>query len=272
VKRLFLFLLLLICGVSSYAQQNEFGLSAGGSTYFGDLNTQTSFNYSHLSFGAYYRYNYDSRLSLKLQASMTKLEANDSSADNYFQRQRNLSFYSNLFEVALTGEFNFLDYASTNPKYNFTPYLTTGIAILNFDPKTTYQGNEYRLQPIGTEGQGLPQYSDKSPYKLVTTAWVLGGGFKYRINRNLSTFIEIANRKTHSDYIDDASGLYPDRQILFNEGGPLKVNLSDRSIEKSDVPVGQTNKMRGDSKKRDDYLFFQIGVSITINTYKCPYQ
>ncbi|MFN7593360.1 MAG: DUF6089 family protein [Bacteroidota bacterium] len=253
------------------AQQNEFGVVGGISNYFGDLNTNTSFQLMKPSFGAYYRYNYDSRLCAKLQLGFAKVEGNDALANNYYQIQRNLSFYSDIFEVALTGEFNFMDYDSKNPKHYFTPYLCTGISVFNFDPRTTFQGEEYRLQPIGTEGQGLPQYPDREPYKLVSRAWIIGGGFKFRINRYFSTFIEIANRKTRTDYLDDVSTTYADRQIMFSEGGPLKVLLSDRSLEVGDVPIGTTSRMRGDERKRDDYFMALLGLSFTINTYKCPF-
>lgn len=257
--------------LSLFAQQNEFGIVGGFCNYFGDLNTNTSFKLMKNAFGAYYRYNYDGRLCAKLQLGYGKVEGNDALANNYFQRQRNLSFYSDIFEVAVTGEFNFMDFDSKNPKHFFSPYLCTGLAVFNFDPRTTFQGEEYRLQLIGTEGQGLPQYPDREPYKLVSRAWIIGGGFKLRLNRNFSTFIEIANRKTNTDYLDDVSKTYADRQIMYAEGGPLKVLLSDRSLEVSDVPVGGSNKMRGDAKKRDDYLMMQLGISFTINTYKCPY-
>ncbi len=253
------------------AQQNEFGILGGFSNYFGDLNTNTNLSLMKPSAGIYYRYNYDGRLCAKLQVGYGKVEGTDAISNNYFQRQRNLSFYSDIFEVAATGEFNFMDFDSKNPKNFFTPYLCIGISMFNFDPRTEYQGEEYRLQPIGTEGQGLPQYPDREPYKLVSRTWIIGGGFKFRINRNFSTFIEIANRKTNTDYLDDVSSTYADRQIMFAEGGPLKVLLSDRSLEVSDVPVGGSNKMRGDAKKRDDYLMMLIGLSFTINTYKCPY-
>jgi hypothetical protein len=58
---------------------------------------------------------------------------------------------------------------------------------------------------------------------------------------------------------------------MFSEGGPLKVLLSDRSLEVGDVPIGTTSRMRGDERKRDDYFMALLGLSFTINTYKCPF-
>lgn len=254
------------------AQQNEFGIWGGFANYFGDLNTNTNFKYKKPTAGIYYRYNYDNRLSAKLSVGYASVAAHDSASDNYFQKQRNLSFYSDIFEVGVTGEFNFQEFSTSNPKYFFTPYLCAGFGVFTFDPRTIYNDAEFRLQPIGTEGQGLPQFPDREPYKLVSTSWIIGGGIKYRFSRNFSTFIEVANRKTRTDYLDDVSKQYVDRQIMYNEGGPLKVSLADRSFEVSDVPVGNTNKMRGDAQKRDDYLLMTIGLSFTIVSYKCPYQ
>jgi len=156
LKHLHLILVFSVLSLGLSAQQNEFGLWGGFANYFGDLNTQTSFRYIHPAFGGYYRYNYDTRLSAKLSVAYGKVEGNDVTAGNYYQRQRNLSFFSNIFEASVTGEFNFLDFNSSNPKFFFSPYLCGGFSVFSFDPKTYYNGSVYRLEPLGTEGQGLP--------------------------------------------------------------------------------------------------------------------
>lgn len=221
--------------------------------------------------GVFYRYNFNSRLSIKTTVSAANIAGDDKYSDNVFQRQRNLSFNSRLFEAGVQGEFNFKDFKNEKPRFNFSPYLLGGFSVFSFDPTTMYLGNKYRLQPLGTEGQGLPEYGDKAPYKLVSRAWVIGGGFKYRVSRNLSLWVEAANRHTHTDYLDDVSGQYANRLVLQNESGPLTTALADRSIEVTGAPVGGQNKMRGDTVKRDDYLFMSFGITFTINRYHCPF-
>lgn len=254
----------------SFAQRYEFGAWLGGSTYFGDLNTNTSFRYTEPAAGLYTRYNLDTRIAAKLSFTYTGVKGMDSASDYYFEQRRNLSFYSSLWETEVQGEFNFMSYSSTNPKMKFTPYFLLGFGVFGFNPKTKFGDAVFELQPIGTEGQGYPEYSTKTPYKLIKPFWCIGGGFKFKASKTLSIFGEGAVRKTFTDYLDDVSTQYPDKLILQNEAGPLAVNLSDRSLELKGQPVGATNKYRGDSKK-DNYFFFGIGFSYTINNYKCPF-
>ncbi len=254
----------------SFAQRNEFGAYIGGSTYFGDLNTNTSFRYTEPAAGLYTRYNFDSRISAKLSFTYGGVKGMDSASNFYFEQRRNLSFYSSIWETEIQGEFNFMSYSSRNPKMRYSPYFLLGFGVVGFNPKTKYGDVVFELKPIGTEGQGYPEYSAKTPYKLIKPFWVVGGGFKFKVSKAISIFGEGAVRKTYTDYFDDVSTQYPDKLILQNEAGPLAVNLSDRSLELKGQPVGSTNKYRGDPKK-DDYFFFGIGFSYTINSYKCPF-
>jgi len=253
------------------AQKSEIGFWGGSATYFGDLNTNTSFRLSQPASGLFYRWNFDSRLSARASLGAGSVSGNDRFADNYYQQQRNLSFSSRIFEASVQGEFNFMDYKSAKKRYNFSPYLCGGFGIFSFDPVAIYQGNKYRLQPLGTEGQGLPEYPDRKPYKLVSREWIIGGGFKYRYSKNLSFFLEAAERRTHTDYLDDVSGQYANRIVMENETGPLVTALADRSVEVAGVPMGTTDKMRGDSHRKDNYLFISLGITVTINRYHCPF-
>jgi len=127
------------------------------------------------------------------------------------------------------------------------------------------------LQPLGTEGQGYPEYPDRKKYKLTSTAFSVGGGMKYRLNKNWIFWCEAVNRNTHTDYLDDVSSTYADPLVLLNEGGPLVEALADRSVELGGEPVGLSGKQRGDARRRDDYLIFNIGFSFTIVKNKCPF-
>lgn len=254
-----------------FAQMNEFGLSFGGSEYFGDLNTNTSFQFTNPAVGIFHRINFDSRISVKTQFNYTRLEASDSKSVDAYQKARNLSFYSNIIEGNTQFEFNFLDFKSNSPKFKFTPYFTAGISVFSFDPIAEFNGSKFRLQPLGTEGQGYPEYPDREKYKLLSTAFTIGGGMKYRLNKNWNFWCEMVNRNTHTDYLDDVSTTYPDAVVLLNEGGPLVESLSDRSAEVGGEPIGLPGKQRGDSKTKDDYFMFNVGFSFVIVKNRCPF-
>ena len=64
-------------------------------------------------------------------------------------------------------EFHILKYIPGSMKYRWTPYVTGGAAVFTFNPKAEYNGEWVALQPLGTEGQGLPQYPDRKKYSLI---------------------------------------------------------------------------------------------------------
>lgn len=157
MKYLSLFLVFLIgFGPSeTKAQFSEFGLMGGVSYYMGDLNPETPFKQVMPAGGAFYRYNFNDRFSVRGAFTLGYLKGYDSKSKVASQLERNLHFESFVYDFAITGEFNFFKYAPGDMKHAITPYLTGGIAVFKFDPRArAADGNFYELQPLGTEGQG----------------------------------------------------------------------------------------------------------------------
>lgn len=267
---------LLICCLSARAQKNDFGLWLGGANYFGDINTGTNFRFVNPAGGIFYRYNFDERISARFNINGGRVWADDAYANNEYQQTRNLGFSSNILEASFQFEFNFMPYTgapgfSSNDKHRFSPYVMAGFGVFHFNPSVVYNGDKVFLQPLGTEGQGYPQYPDSKPYKRTSTAWLMGGGFKYRLTSQIGATLEGGVRKTSTDFLDDVSGVYADPVVLLHEGGPMVQFLGDPSAEVLPEPIGSTGKMRGDNIKSDDYFFFGIGITYTLKPYRCPY-
>jgi len=259
------------------AQRWDFGAWAGGANYFGDLNTHTSLRFVNPAGGIFTRYIFDDRLSLRLNLNAGHVWADDQYSSDYYEWTRNLGFSSTIYELSGQLEFNFLPYENTftnsfSEKHHYSPYIFIGWGVFHFNPKAKYNGDMVKLQPIGTEGQGYPEYPDLKPYKRVSTAFLLGGGIKFRVNKKLGMQIEGGVRKTYTDYLDDVSGVYADPIVLLHEGGATVAFLADPSAEVLPEPIGQAGKMRGDSSKSDDYFLFGVGFIYTLKSYKCPYQ
>ncbi|MGB3075518.1 MAG: DUF6089 family protein [Chitinophagales bacterium] len=266
----------LVCCLSVQAQKNDFGIWLGGANYFGDVNTGTDFRFVNPAGGFFYRRNFDERISARFNINGGRVWADDAYANNYYQQTRNLGFSSNIFETSVQFEFNFMPYtaasgSSTSDRHRFAPYVMAGFGVFHFNPSAKYNGEKVWLQPLGTEGQGYPQYPELKHYKRTSTAWLLGGGFKYRLSALIGLTLEGGVRKTSTDYLDDVSAAYADPVILLHEGGPMVEFLGDPSAEVVAEPVGETGKMRGDNIKSDDYFFFGVGISYTLKPYRCPY-
>ena len=117
---------------------------------------------------------------------------------------------------------------------------------------------------MGTEGQAFGQ-----EYSSVNAGLVLGGGVKFDVNRTVSINIEISTRFLFTDYLDDVSGKYPSYASLPGGSTGLAAALSDRSGEVGEK-IGKPGYQRGQSPKKDDYVFGGITISYTIMKMRCP--
>ena len=264
-------LVLVLIAFSLRAQKHDMGFWGGGANYFGDLNTETSFRFVSPAAGVFYRFNIDNRISFRMNICGGRIWADDQYSSNLFEQKRNLHFFSNIYEFSPQLEFNFLPFSTTDLKYPFSPYVFMGFGIFKFNPSAKLDENTYALQPLGTEGQGNYAYPDLEPYKLTSTSFIVGGGFKFRLAESLGVQIEAGIRRTSTDYLDDASGVYANSAIIGSQSGPVAEYFADPSVAIFGEPVGVTGKMRGDASKNDSYLFFGIGFFYTINPYRCPF-
>ena len=249
-KLLLFTILLSSAGIKSSAQYNELGILGGWSSYQGELADhlfKTEMN--HLAGGIFFRHNWDRHWSWKLSVNYGRISGDDALSSSPFNRDRNLSFYSNILDISPLIEFNFFPYETGNFYYPFTPYLFTGISIFHFNPKASLGNNVYELQPLTTEGE--------KPYKRLNIAIPIGGGLKFSIGR-LGIGLEVGARRSYCDYLDDVSTVYPNPVSLLADKGQTAVLLSDRSFTSRDSSIlvpSSFRKQRGNMQDKDWYLF-----------------
>src|ERR1700754_1928656 len=83
----------------SIVQQGEFGISAGAAHYFGDLNTRAKLNRPKPAMGLFFRKQFGNYTALRVAFHYARLGYSDVyNTQNEYQRRRNLSFNSNVFE------------------------------------------------------------------------------------------------------------------------------------------------------------------------------
>ncbi len=193
-------------------QEGEFGIGLGAGHYFGDINTRARLNRAKLAGTIFFRKNFGNYIAVRLGASYARLGYSDIYyTKNKYQNERNLSFNSNVWELALQGDFNFFRFMPGEPQYSFTPYITLGAGIFSYDPYAYLQGRKVMLRPLGTEGQNAPTlYPDRKPYNSMAISIPFGGGIKYAINERMNIAFEVLHRFTNTDYLDDVSKTYVD--------------------------------------------------------------
>ncbi|MEM8907340.1 MAG: DUF6089 family protein [Bacteroidota bacterium] len=240
------------------AQHLEVGLMIGASNYEGDLSPSSvmdKLGNTRPAIGGFARLNFNNYLAAKFSANFASIRADDADAGGT-QAGRNLDFKSNILEFALTGEFNILGYQPYNLERVFSPYLFAGIALYRFNPKAEFQGESVELQPLGTEGQGLPQYPERVAYNLTQFSIPFGGGLKYALNDAWNIGIEVGLRRVFTDYLDDVSTTYVNDAELLEARGPVALALANRSGEPAN-----TGDPRGNPSNNDWFIIGGLTVS-----------
>lgn len=280
------FVLVMFLSNKNNAQYSDLGVGLGMTTYWGDMNAPSFvtnyFGNSGLGFQAHGRYMKGNRLALRGSFVYGRINGDDSRSNQDWQLQRNLNFRSHLTELAVMGELYILPF-STEPGSNFfAPYLTAGVAAFWFDPKTTYQGREVRLQPLGTEGQGMPGRPAK--YSRNSFALPFGLGAKFILTETINLGFEVVIRRSFTDYIDDLSSVYINYDDLSRSNGTLAANLSNRMNEflgQADPVTLPTGSIRGGAQVDDYYVTTMLTLNFVFtdskgrkrmgsNDVKCP--
>jgi hypothetical protein len=234
------------------------------------LNPKFNWKFVRPAGGAFYRYNFSTRFAGKLALSYGEVEFSDAGTKIPRNLQRNLSFKTGIADITGTFEFNFFKFDKTKKKFWFSPYLATGVGIFFFNPKAQYEGRWYYLQPLGTEGQNDPSYSGVKKYKLYAFHIPIEGGFKFHIYKNWNISVFGSVHKTFTDYLDDVSGNYPATVSLPGGSKGIAAKLSDRSDEVAGEKIGKEGYQRGESKKKDDFVFVGVSLSFTFMSMQCP--
>ncbi len=273
IVKQFLAICFCLVGLSAYSQYHEIGLMVNTSYYIGDLNPAFKFPSKYYPGGGLiYRYNFNDRLAFKANVMYGRIYAHDRDSDSDWQKNRNLHFRSDIFEISAQVEINFLTYEIGDPKRPSTPYLMTGISIFRFNPQAEFNDNWVDLQPLGTEGQGIDGYED--PYTLTQISVPFGIGFKFNIYRGLAGSVEWGMRRTFTDYLDDVSSVYVDPNTLRIENGLLAAELADRTLAplNPDPDGPNTGYQRGETNREDWYVFagFMLTYKIGKPRVKCP--
>lgn len=242
-----------------------------GKGFVKDLNRQ-HYNFAGgLYIGALYRQVIGGRLEAtfgSVRASDKVLEGDISEAKGRYQR--NLHFRSKVSEIALLAEVHPLTLfqsAAAAPAY-FSPYVIGGVGVFHFNPEA-FTGQEWvALQPLNTEGQGLPQYPGRKPYRLTQANFPLGMGIKYEISALLNARLEVMHRILNTDYLDDVSQGYIDPALLAanpaTRSAELATQLADRRREIEPSIVTREGQKRGNSARNDAYFTVQCKLSISI--------
>ena len=267
MKKLFVLILSAICLNVTAQQSMELGVNVGTSTYLGDLKTTAyTLEQNAISLGLQGRYNFNSRIAGRVSLGYGTIMGDDRKTERLDLRARNLSFRSRLYEMAFIGEVNLLNFGDhkLNKRgrqyFRMTPYVFGGMALFHFNPEARYNGRWQALQPLGTEGQDIPN-SNVASYNLTQISLPIGIGLKLQLEPNIILSYEIGWRKTFTDYLDDVSGRYFDEAQIAANNGAAAADLSYRGDELAPGSTAPVGSFRGDPDNKDWYILSNFTIS-----------
>ncbi len=291
-----LILALVLLPVFSHAQKwkrqrVEYCFGLGASNFLGDLggrdqigtNFVQDFELKATRYAAEigYRYQLGRDFYVKGNLSYIKVSGTDGLTKEPSRAARELNFKSNMVELSGQLEYKFIRQKSGHLYklrgvrgkrwFRFELYALAGVGALWYDPKGDRDGKWYRLAPLNTEGQGLPEGpKDYSQFTMVVPYGIgirrnLGGGARARHFGSWSISLELTMRKTFSDYIDDVSTSYysdgdKDPIEIFNAGGEEALYFHDPSGIYNTSGYGEPQQ-RGDSSDKDAYMLGIISLN-----------
>lgn len=244
------------------AQDLRLNIFAGAANYNGDLQEKNfTLKQARYTAGAWLSYDINPKIMLRSGLHYARIGASDQYQSDLLRRLRNLSFQTNLWELHAGAEYHFLGMDTRV----FSPYVFAGAAIFRYNPFTNDQaGNKVFLKPLSTEGQGVPGYPDRKPYKLTQFAIPFGLGLRMSLTEKFDAGAEISYRKTFTDYMDDVSRSYINQAALLAARGPRAVELAFRTDEiptHASDPYPVDLEKRGSPKFKDNYYFMGITLS-----------
>lgn len=266
--------------------RKEIFISVGTANFLGDLGgrNQVGKDYSPVdlelsetrtAFGLGYRYKIDTWINVVGKFNYLMVKGDDALTQEQYRNNRNLSFKSNIFELAGRVEIGYQSSKSGN-RYgikrtlgrrhkanNHAFFLFAGIGGFYYNPKALNPAKTkyIELRPLHTEGQGLP--GGPKQYSNYSVCIPLGFYYKMTINKQWSVGLEFAWRKTYTDYIDDVGTTYYDPIALAAAYGSLSAQMADPN---KGLIYGQTlpdasgvGAQRGDIQK-DSYVSLEVTV------------
>ena len=246
--------LFFVCHLPLRAQVIDIGLNFGAMFYNGDLSAsdvRQMIQETRPAFGLFCRLVNSRQFSTRFNLNFGSIQGDDARTAN---EARGLSFESGIWEFNVIGEWHSLRVRHTEHSSTF-PYLFGGVGFFHFNPKADVNGELVELQPLGTEGQGLPSYPDA--YNRLQLNVPFGAGIKV-VNRKVTVGFEMGARFLLTDYLDDVSSTLVNHRDVFEGNGSLAAQLSNPNLGGQE---GIDQVYRRGSERRDWYYMMNITLS-----------
>ena len=208
MKRFFVIIFSILIYSSVSAQNTaDIGIWGGIGSYIGDMTHVNSKSSLNPNFGVFFRYNYNSRVSLRTSAMFGTIGAEGE------YEEASWDFNKFVSDFSVMGEFNFFKYIIGSKKYSVTTYLLGGVGTslynYTYDPEklrsVVYYLNQDQLadMPESVIDEIDLDPNDVKPETVIGLNIPVGFGVKFNIGDRWGMGFEGILRKYFNDKIDD---------------------------------------------------------------------
>lgn len=232
-------------------------VGAGMSMYRGELKHNFAFQNEFSNYSIGFEARLLSKLSARAELIYFNIRGKDFFADDgSYEKQRNLSFESQNFEVSFQTVLYLFDYKGDyHKRSSIDPYFFLGLGAVSVNPTTkTLDDTKYHLRTLETEGKS---------YAPISVTVPVGIGLKFKINPFINFITEASYRFTMTDYLDDVSTTFPREidnttvELLSNRKDEVTLINAD-AYDNLLIPGGP----RGNPKNNDAYLFLTFKIEV----------
>ncbi len=175
----------ILCPTKVGAQQTamapykfDFGAGLGMSGYIGDANSTNPFKHPGFTADLAARYIIDTRWALRASLTTLSLSGNTADMTNILPNNAQFEFSSQVFDLTVRGEFNFLPYGigeTYKRLRRISPYLALGIGF---------------------------SISSADGHTAAAPAIPMAFGVKYKLKERINLYAEFSMTKVFSDHVD----------------------------------------------------------------------
>jgi len=259
ITRLYVALVLCVTARATSAQNFYITGTYGASGYRGDLQEiPLSMLQARIDWGVGASLQLNGHISVDAEYNIARLSGND--RYNPFNRKRNLSFNSNADAFSIKGFYNFFD---VNAIY-ISPFVFAGFGYFKFSPYLDLDnGSRIYLQEYSTEWQGF--FQDRVPYSLNEWCFPFGAGLHFAFSKKIQLRVFAEYRPTTTDYLDDVSTTYVDKNLLIAYKGNLAPSISYKGdLLPNGDPYPVAGTQRGNPDNKDSYYIAGATVLIKL--------
>lgn len=297
MRKLYVLIVAVLLTATAKAQYAwDIGIHAGAANYLGEMGgkdkPRRDFIYdiklsqTRWAFGVFARRKINRTISINAGLMYLRIQGNDDLTIYRPRRGRNLNFRNDMFELYVRPEFTI--YADNDIggrgryRTDFRLFAYVGAAVFYHNPKGQYvgtgtanvsNGDWVALRPLDTELAGYSQIGFAIP---------AGMGFHFTFKRRHRIGWDFGWRTTFTDYLDDASTVYVNPELLPGGVGGLSYDMYDQSAvafaadpslpsqyqygyEGGDSgPSRPVENIRGDPTHNDSYLTMTLTYSYVL--------